>query len=126
MPNRSVLIVDDEADISEIAKISMELAGEWRARVAESGRQAVELAAADQPDAILLDVSMPGLDGPGTLDLLRADPRTRAIPVIFLTAKAQLSEQRQLRSLDVSGLIAKPFDPMALAQHVDRLLRKAA
>lgn len=126
MRPKRILIVDDEADIREIAQVSMELGGEWQTFAAGSGREALSVAVASQPDVILLDVMMPELDGPGTLALLRADVRTRAIPVIFLTAKVQLSEQRQLQVLDAIGLIPKPFDPMILAQRVTRLVRDAS
>lgn len=126
MDTRQVLIVDDEADIREVAAMSLELVGGWQTLSAGSGQDALRIAASAQPSVILLDVMMPGLDGPKTLQLLRADPATATIPVIFLTAKAQLSEQRQLRDLDVCGVIAKPFDPMRLARDVTAILDEAA
>ena len=125
MGQRRILIVDDEDDIREIAQLSMELGG-WGTCTASCGRDAVGVAAEQQPDAVLLDVMTPGLDGPHTRRQLRADPATSAIPVIFLTAKVQLSERRQLRELGAHGLIAKPFDPMVLAQQVTEILDGAA
>lgn len=116
-----VLIVDDEDDIREIAQLSMEFAG-WQVYTASSGQEAVQVAAARQPDVVLLDVMMPGLDGPQTLQRLRQNPLTIATPVIFLTAKVQTSEQRTLHDLGAQGVIAKPFDPMALATEVSRIL----
>jgi CheY-like chemotaxis protein len=122
MKTKKVLIVDDEDDIREVAQMSLELVGGWEVLAASSGDVAARTAAVEQPDVILLDVMMPGLDGPQTLQLLRTDPETADIPVIFLTAKVQTSERRLLHDLGVQGLISKPFDPMTLADQVDQLL----
>jgi two-component system, OmpR family, alkaline phosphatase synthesis response regulator PhoP len=121
VPTHHILIVDDEDDIREIAQMSMELGG-WTARTAGCGRDAVAAAQRIRPDVILLDVMMPGIDGPQTLSQLRDNAETRDIPVIFLTAKVQTSEQRTLEHLNACGVIAKPFDPMTLAAQVARLL----
>ena len=103
MSQRRVLIVDDEDDIREVAQMSLELVAGWQVTTASSGEQALTAAALEQPDAVLLDVMMPGLDGPQTLEKLLADPRTSEIPVIFLTAKVQLAEQRRLQDLGARG-----------------------
>jgi CheY-like chemotaxis protein len=91
---------------------------------ASSGADGIEKAAAEQPDAILLDVMMPMLDGPSTLAALRNQPATSKIPVIFLTAKAMPSEVERLRSLGAAGVLTKPFDPMTLASQVRALLEQ--
>lgn len=122
MSAKVVLIIDDEDDIREVAQVSLELIGGFRALVARSGEEGVEKAAAERPDAILLDVMMPGMDGPETLARLRVDPRTCEIPVVFLTAKAQAAEQRRLAELGAQGVIAKPFDPVLVAGSVAELL----
>jgi len=89
--------VDDEPDIRTIARISLQSVGDWTPLLAASGLEALSLAASEQPDVILLDVMMPGMDGPTTLERLRREPRTAAIPVVFMTAKAQRHEiQRYL------------------------------
>jgi CheY-like chemotaxis protein len=119
---RRVLIVDDEADIREIVALSLEVGGDWVVEAVGDGHEAVRAAGRTRPDVVLLDVMMPGLDGPQTLRLLRADPATSDIPVIFLTAKVLLAEQRQLQDLGVCGLVSKPFDPMTLAAQVAALL----
>ncbi|MBN1173753.1 MAG: response regulator [Micromonosporaceae bacterium] len=119
-----LLIVDDEDDIREIAQLSMEIGG-WEVSCARSGTEGLRMAADHPVDVILLDVMMPDLDGPQTLQRLRSDPKTSRIPVIFLTAKAQIAEQRQLQSLGARGVIAKPFDPMALAGEVTRIIEAA-
>jgi CheY-like chemotaxis protein len=109
-----VLLVDDEPDIRRIGQISLEHVGQWKVVQAQSGLQALTLAADERPDVILLDVMMPELDGPGTFARLRENPATAAIPVIFMTAKAQPHEVASYRALGAAGVIAKPFDPMSL------------
>lgn len=110
-----VLVIDDEDDIRRVARIALGRVGGME--VVDTGRseEATDLAARETPDAILLDVMMPGLDGPGTLAALRADARTAAIPVVFLTAKAMPVEIQRLRALGAAGVLTKPFDPMTLA-----------
>ena len=92
MTARRVLIVDDEDAIREIAQLSMEVVGGHLATCASSGAEALDRAVTDPPDAILLDVMMPGLDGPATVAALQADPRTRDIDVVLLTAKVRPSD----------------------------------
>jgi CheY-like chemotaxis protein len=121
MPRR-VLIVDDEDDIREVAQMSLEMVAGWEVIPARSGDEGVRLAAEERPDAILLDVMMPGMDGPATAERLRERPETAAIPVILLTAKVQPADRRRLESLGVAGVLAKPFDPMELANQVSAVL----
>ena len=122
MSAKRILLVDDEDDIREVAAISMQAVGGWHVRAARSGSEAITIAIADPPDAILLDVMMPDLDGPATFRLLQDDPRTRDIPVILLTAKAQAADRRCFEALGVAGVLSKPFDPMALPGQVAGLL----
>jgi CheY-like chemotaxis protein len=119
------LIVDDDDDIREVARLSLELIGGWDVSEADCGSEAIERARALSPDVILLDVMMPGIDGVATLRVLSHDPRTSHIPVIFLTAKAQNGELRRLEAAGACGLIAKPFDPMRLAQEIEVILSAA-
>ena len=123
MTTRRILIVDDEDDIREVAQVSLELVGQYEVLTASSGRDGVRSARADQPDAILLDVMMPDMDGPATLAELLADPLTRDIPVLFLTAKTQSSERIRLSQLGAAGILTKPFDPLKLAAEVATTLR---
>ena len=113
-----ILYVEDDADIREIATLALETVGGFAVRVCSSGLDAVAAATAFAPDCVLLDVMMPGMDGPATLAALRADAATAGLPVIFMTAKVQPAEVEQLMSLGVIGVIAKPFDPMTLAAEV--------
>ena len=119
---RTVLIVDDDDDIREVAQLSIEVGAGWTVLSASSGSAGATLAAAERPDAILLDVMMPGLDGPATLDRLQSIAETRSIPVIFLTAKARPSEQERLAALGVAGVLSKPFDPMSLPGQISDML----
>jgi CheY-like chemotaxis protein len=120
--SRTLLLIDDDDDIREIAQLSLELSAGWNVITAASGADGIELARERQPDAILLDVMMPVLDGPATLARLREDERTKTIPVVFLTAKARPAERDRLAGLDVVGVLAKPFDPMTLANQLETAL----
>jgi len=121
MEIETVMMVDDEPDIRRVGQMSLELLGKRRVCLAASGREALVLAAAEQPDVILLDVMMPELDGPATLMLLRAQASTASIPVIFMTAKVQKREVERYLELGAAGVIYKPFDPLTLAGEVDRI-----
>jgi len=118
---RHVLYVDDEPDIRTVASMALELDPDLRVDTADSGEEALALLASLDPDLVILDVMMPGLDGPSTLARMRADPRLQSIPVVFMTAKAMPDEQARLLALGVAGVIAKPFDPMRLAARVIEL-----
>jgi CheY-like chemotaxis protein len=118
MTARRILIVDDEDDIREVAQVSLELVGRYEVLTASTGREGVRSARDERPDAILLDVMMPDMDGPATLAELRADPLTCDIPVVFLTAKTQFSERTRLSQLGAAGILTKPFDPLKLAGEV--------
>lgn len=120
--SKKILIVDDEDDIREVAQLSLEMVGGWQVLTAASGAAALKLAASERPDAILLDVMMPGMDGPATARALKAQPETADIPVILLTAKVQAADRRRFDDLGVAGILAKPFDPMSLADEVRGVL----
>ncbi len=115
---KRILVVDDEDDIREVAAMSLEMVGGWKVITAVSGAEAIAKAEAEQPDAILLDVMMPDMDGPTTFGKLRESPKTRDIPVILLTAKIQAMDKRKLAELGVTGILPKPFDPMTLPDAV--------
>lgn len=121
--SRRVLVVDDAEDLRTVATVALRAVGKWDVLTASSGVEAIEIAELERPDAILLDVMMPTLDGPATVTRLRQSDATRSIPVIFLTAKQQPSDLERLATYDVAGIIAKPFDPMTLASEVARILR---
>ena len=120
--SKTILIIDDDDDIREVAQLTLELGASWHVVAANSCASGVDAAVAHQPDAILLDVMMPGMDGHATLDRLREDQRTREIPVVFLTAKARTTERQRLESLRVAGVLDKPFDPTTLPTQLASLL----
>lgn len=122
MTGRRVLVVDDDSSIREVARMALELVGGWEVFTAVAGPEGVARAKELLPDAILMDVMMPGMDGPTAIGHLRADDSTREIPVILLTAKAGGSDRRDFSDLQLAGVLAKPFDPMTLSADVAKLL----
>jgi len=125
MPIQKVLLVDDEDDIRTIGQLSLARVGGWQCALAAGGQAALELAQSFHPDLVLLDVMMPGMDGPSTLQALRQLPATRDVPVIFMTAKVQKHEVARYLELGALGVISKPFDPMSLPADIRRLVDAA-
>ncbi len=120
---RRILVVDDSPLIREAARIGLEAVAGHSVETAQSGEEAVARAAAQRPDAILLDVVMPGMDGPATLAALRAGEATRDLPVVMVTGLDAATHGPQLEELGAAGMISKPFDPSTLAAQVAQLLR---
>jgi CheY-like chemotaxis protein len=120
--SRRILIIDDEEDIRDVAALSLETVAGWEVVVASSGALGLARAIEHPPDAILLDVMMPGMDGPTTLRELRKNPVTAKIPVLLLTAKVQASDQRRFADLGVEAVLSKPFDPMTLSKQISAVL----
>ncbi|MBA3677580.1 MAG: response regulator [Sphingosinicella sp.] len=119
-----ILYVDDEADIREVAAMSLELDPGLEVRTCSSGSEAIAVAAEWKPSLILLDVMMPGMDGPTTFANLRQQAETADIPVVFITARTQAQEVEGFKALGAQGVIAKPFDPMSLAPTVREYLAR--
>ncbi|MFP2932127.1 response regulator [Pyxidicoccus sp. 3LG] len=119
---RKVMLVDDEDDIRTIGNLSLSRVGGWQTVLASSGAEALEKAAAEKPDLILLDVMMPGMDGPTTFGRLRAQESTASTPIIFMTAKIQKQEVARYLELGALGVIGKPFDPMTLPAEIRKLV----
>lgn len=119
---KHILIVDDEADVRAIAKLGLEMGAGWTVLTASSGQEGLTLAATYQPDAILLDLMMPEMDGRATLQRLKADPQTRSIPVILVTAKVQQPDQNDFENLGIAAVFAKPFRPLKLAEQIREAL----
>ena len=113
-----VMYVEDEPDIQAVAKLALELVGGFTVKVCSSGEEALREAEAFAPEMILLDVMMPGMDGPTTLQALRALPALATVPVAFMTAKVQPAEVAHYKTLGARDVIPKPFDPMPLASQV--------
>jgi two-component system OmpR family response regulator len=118
---RRILCVEDEPDIQMVARLALEEIGGFKVEVCGSGAEAVERAPKLKPDLILLDVMMPDMDGPTTLEALRKLPEVAETPVIFMTAKVQAHEVVRYKELGALGVIAKPFDPMTLPETLKRM-----
>jgi CheY-like chemotaxis protein len=118
MPDKRILVIDDEPNLCKIIQACMENLGGWETLIALSGREGLVIAQTQPIDAILLDVMMPDLDGLTLLQELQNHSTTQAIPVIFLTAKVLSTDLAQFEKLGVAGVIAKPFDPLKLADQV--------
>jgi CheY-like chemotaxis protein len=121
--NKCILLIDDEETIQEVVQMGIEIEVGWDVLIAASGLEGITVAETQQPDAILLDVMMPDLDGISTLSELKANDKTRSIPVIFLTAKVQAADTNQFQSLGVAGVITKPFNSMTLASRIAKILQ---
>jgi CheY-like chemotaxis protein len=122
----NILVVDDDPDIRRIAALALERLGGFRVTVAASGAEALELARGQRPDVVLLDVSMPGADGPETLLALRSNPATSQLPVIFFTATSSEGEAARLRALGAIGVVPKPFDFADLPRRVRGIMEAVA
>jgi CheY-like chemotaxis protein len=115
---RRILIIDDEDDIREVAALSLESVAGWSVLTACSGPEGIRAAHVEQPDAILMDVMMPSMDGPTTFREMQRFPEIANIPVVLLTAKVQGVDQRRFAGLGVAGVLFKPFDPLTLAEQM--------
>ncbi len=113
-----ILLVEDDPDIQAVGQLALEAVGGFTVQVCGSGQEALKRASAFAPDLILLDVMMPGMDGPSTLSALRAQPETAGIPVMFMTAKVQPHEIARYKELGAVEVISKPFDPMTLSDTI--------
>jgi diguanylate cyclase (GGDEF)-like protein len=118
---KKLLYVDDDADIREIVQMSLSLDGTLEVFTSDGGERALLKMQLEKPDLVVLDVMMPGMDGPTLLKRMRQDPALDRIPVIFMTAKASAEETARFRELSAIGVIAKPFDPMTLGGQVRSL-----
>jgi CheY-like chemotaxis protein len=122
MNHKRLLTIDDEEAIQTVIKFGINMAAGWEVLSASSGKMGIDTAQRELPDAILLDVMMPEMDGIATFKSLQANPITAGIPVIFLTAKAQAAERRQFNDLGVSGVITKPFNSLDLPDRITKIL----
>ncbi|MGL4880071.1 MAG: response regulator [Waterburya sp.] len=119
---KRILFIDDEEDIRTLAGFCLESEAGWQMLGASNGTDGIAIAETEQPDAILLDAMMPEIDGLQTLAKLRVNPKTRHIPTIFITAKAQASDRRRFYNAGAKGVINKPFDSLTLASQISGFL----
>lgn len=116
-----VLLVDDDVFIRRVSQITLSTVGGWDVVVAASGAQALQMIDSEKPDLVLLDVMMPGMDGPTTLERIR-EKHGAALPVIFMTAKVQQHEVEMYLKSKADGVITKPFDPMVLPAEIEAIV----
>ena len=121
MTPERILVVEDEHDIRAVVCMALRAVGGFTVQECPLGEDAVRVATAFAPNLILLDVMMPGLDGPGTLAQLKQNPQTAAVPVIFMTAKIMPGEVERYIASGAVGVIAKPFDPMTLSDEIRKI-----
>ena len=113
-----IMHIEDDPAIQEVARVALEVVGGFTVRSCDSGAAGVAAADSFAPQLVLLDVMMPGMDGPQTLAELRKLPVMKDVPVVFMTAKAQTQEVTAYRALGAAGVIIKPFDPMTLSEQI--------
>ncbi len=122
MSTKRVLIIDDEADVRTVVRGCLEDIAGWEVVTANSGKDGLSKVISESPDAILLDVMMPEMDGLAFLSALRNYVKEASLPVVLLTAKINVTESAQLPGLNIKGVIAKPFDPFQLVEQLADLL----
>lgn len=120
--SKRILVIDDEEAIRLLTQVTLETVANWKVLTAASGQEGIAIAQAEQPDAILLDIMMPGLDGRATFRQLQTNSLTLHIPTILLTAKARDQERQEFMNLGVAGVILKPFEPVELANQIQAIL----
>jgi CheY-like chemotaxis protein len=115
-------VIDDEPGICQVIQVAFKVLTQWEALLASSAREGVAIAEAEHPDAILLDVMMPEVDGISTVGTIQKNPNIRPIPIILLTAKAQAKDREQFSQLPIAGVITKPFKAPTLISQIRSIL----
>lgn len=118
---KNIMHIEDDPSIQQVAKIALEAVGGFTVHSCSSGKQALADFANVQPQLILLDVMMPGMDGPTTLQQLKQQFDLSAIPIVFMTAKVQSSEIASYKALGAVEVVVKPFDPMTLSSQLEQI-----
>ncbi|HCA26207.1 MAG TPA: hypothetical protein DEP05_00890 [Betaproteobacteria bacterium] len=124
-PLKKILYVEDEPDIQSVARLALEAVGGFVLEVCSSGQEALDKGPAFAPQLVLMDVMMPGMDGPTALQEMRKLPQLQPVPVIFMTAKVQPNEVAEYKALGAIDVIPKPFDPMSLSATVNAIWARA-
>ncbi len=119
---KRILFIEDELNVRQVVKACLEALGGWNVLLAASGQEGLAKAVSEKPDAILLDVMMPGMDGLALLQELKSNPVTQSIPIVFLTARLSLTEPQRFQELGVQGAIAKPFNSLTLVPKIANAL----
>ena len=123
MTTKSILLIDDEPNLAQVIAVCLETFKGWNVRVVNSGKEGLKLLETINPDAIVLDVMMPEMDGLTVFSHLQQNINTQNIPTILLTAKMQVSDRARFSQLGVAGVISKPFDPLKIADEISAILK---
>lgn len=118
-----IMHVEDDPSIQQVAKIALEAVGGFTVHTCSSGQQALDDYANVKPQLILMDVMMPGMDGPTTLQQLQKEYDLSAVPTVFMTAKVQSNEVSSYKALGAADVVVKPFDPMTLSEQIRQIWR---
>lgn len=118
---KRILYAEDEPDVQTIVEITVQTMSNYQIKICENGKSLLDSVESYAPDLILLDVMMPEMDGPTTFEHLQKNEKTKNIPVIFMTAKAQTHEVEIFKSSGVIGVITKPFDPLQLCSDIEKI-----
>jgi CheY-like chemotaxis protein len=121
--SKRLLVIDDEADLRRVIQIALEELEDWQIVLAASGQEGLQTVRTGQWDAILLDISMPNMDGFTVFEQLQADDKTQSIPVVLLTAKVLPHDRARFAEMNIAGVMTKPFDPITLGDQITQLLR---
>ncbi|ACB52905.1 two-component response regulator [Crocosphaera subtropica ATCC 51142] len=119
---KRILLVDDDQDILDIAEIAFQKLAQWEVFRASSGLECLEKAKTEELDVILLDVSMPDMDGFQVVEALQADPLTQEIPIVLLTARALPRDENYYQEIGVVGVLRKPFNPLTIWRELSEML----
>jgi CheY-like chemotaxis protein len=119
---KKILLIDDDSAIQDFTQVAIRKFAKWDVVSALTGTEGVDKAKIEHPDAILLDISMPDMNGYQVFEQLQTDPKTQSIPVVLLTAKCLPSDRRRFAELGVAGIITKPFDPVKVWSQVASFL----
>ena len=122
MSSKRILMIDDEEGILAVVRVGLKLTAGWQVLTAVSGMEGIEKAKTELPDAILLDMMMPEMDGIETLRRLKDDPQTQDIPIILITAKVKGGTANGVSNLDLAGVLTKPFDSLTLSNSIETIL----
>ena len=119
---KRILLIDDEPGIRQVIPVAFKVMTSWETLVADSGAAGMAIAEAERPDAILLDVMIPDVDGITALGRIRANPATSSIPIVLLTAKVQARDRERFAQLPIAGVITKPFKAPDLVWQIRAIL----
>lgn len=118
---KRIVVIDDEADLRTVIQVALLKYAGWQVSTAATALAGLELVKTEQPDLVLLDISMPDMDGYQCFETLRAEPSTADIPVILLTARVLPRDRRQFAQMGIAGVITKPFNPLTLWQQIEKI-----